>query len=274
MDNTHYQDKIVVITDASSAFGKGCALELAARGAYVVLAGRDDDLLQELAGDCESAGGRAIAIPTDMAKEGEVQQLALNAVAQFGRIDAWVNNTGSGAVGVFDEIPLAEHVAVIQADLMATLYGSYFAMQRFRRQGSGILINVASVTGKVPAPYMASYVAAKHAVIGLSASLRQELQEAKVETVRVCTVLPAIFDTSFFERAGQYIGRGPTPPPPNYDPKEVVDAIVGLIADPSDETSVGSAAKVSVIAHHLFPGLVESFMAKETHKGEVEKAGG
>ena len=71
---------------------------------------------------------------------------------------------------------------VIETDLLGTIYGSYFAMQQFRRQGKGTLINVASVIGKAPSPYFSSYAAAKHGVVGLSASLRQELMEEKADT--------------------------------------------------------------------------------------------
>jgi short-subunit dehydrogenase len=102
--------------------------------------------------------------------------------------------------------------------------------------------------------------------------LRQELQEAKVDTIHVCTVMPTTFDTPFFEYAGQYAGRPAHPLPPAYDARDVVETIVGLVDNPRDEVSVGSAAKVSIIAHQLFPGLVESFMARETHKAEIENA--
>ena len=113
---------------------------------------------------------------------------------------------------------------------------------------------MASIIGKVPSPYFSSYAAAKHGVVGLSASLRQELTEDKIDTIHVCTVMPTTFDTPFFEHAAQYTGHEASPIPPTYDPKEVVDTIFGLAADPKDEVSVGTAAKVSNFAHHLFPG--------------------
>ena len=160
--------KVVVVTGASSGFGKGAAREFAAAGASVVLAARRDQLLEELARGCEAAGGRALAVHTDVSKQADVEHLAQAALSQFGRIDVWVNNAGGGALGRFEEVPLADHVQVIETDLLGTLYGSYAAMRQFKAQGGGTLINVASVIGKVPAPYFASYAAAKHGVVGLN----------------------------------------------------------------------------------------------------------
>jgi NAD(P)-dependent dehydrogenase (short-subunit alcohol dehydrogenase family) len=264
--------KIVVITGASSGFGRGAALRFAQHGAHVVLAARREELLDELKRECEAAGSRAIAVPTDVGQEAQMSQLADRALSEFGRIDVWVNNAGAGALGRFEEVPLADHIKVIETDLIGTIYGSYFAMRQFRQQGSGTLINVASVIGKIPAPYFASYAAAKHGIVGLCGALRQELKEDKIENIHVCTVMPTTFDTPFFEHAAQYTGHEAGPIPPTYDPKEVVDTIVGLATDPEDEVSVGTAAKVFNVAHQFFPGLVQSMMARQTRKSEFDKA--
>jgi NAD(P)-dependent dehydrogenase (short-subunit alcohol dehydrogenase family) len=271
-ENQDLNGRVIVITGASSGFGRGTAVRFAELGATLVLAARRDAVLDEAARECESRGGRATAVPTDVTSEIDVRRLAETAVGEYGAIDVWVNNAGAGAIGRFEDIPLEDHVRVIDTDLLGTLYGSYFAMQQFRKQGAGTLINVASVIGKVPSPYFSSYAAAKHGVVGLSASLRQELTEEKVDMIHVCTVLPTTFDTPFFEHAAQYTGHEASPIPPTYDPKDVVDTIVGLVNDPQDEVSVGGAAKVFNFAHHLFPGLVERMMARQTHKSEFEKA--
>ena len=272
MADQNLNGRVIVITGASSGFGRGAAQRFAQAGATLVLAARRDLLLDEVARDCEAAGGKASAVPTDVAREADMMRLAEAAVGEYGHIDVWVNNAGAGAVGRFEDIPLDDHIRVIETDLIGTLYGSYFAMRQFRRQGAGTLINIASVIGKVPAPYFSSYAAAKHGVVGLSASLRQELLEDKIDTIHVCTVLPTTFDTPFFEHAAQYTGHEASPIPPTYDPKEVVETIFGLASDPKDEVSVGGAAKVMNVAHHLFPGMVEKMMARETRKAEFDKA--
>ena len=266
------QGKVVVITGASSGFGKGAARQFAEGGASLVLAARRDNLLDDLAHECEAVGGQALAVHTDVSQEADVAALAQAAISRFGRFDVWVNVAGSGALGLFEEVPLQDHVQVIETDLLGTLYGSYAAIRQFKGQGAGTLINVASVIGKVPAPYFASYAAAKHGVVGLSASIRQELEENKVENVHVCLVEPTSFDTPFFEHAANYTGHKAVPIPPVYDPQEVVDTIVGLVTHPKDEVQVGTAGTAAALFHQFAPALTEKMMGKQTHAAQMEKA--
>jgi short-subunit dehydrogenase len=264
--------KVIVITGASSGFGKGAALEFARQGASVVLAARREELLDELAQECQNLGGQALSVPTDVSDPEEVGQLAQATLNAFGRIDVWVNNAGAGALGRFEEIPLGAHIKVIEIDLLGTLYGSYFAMQQFRQQQSGILINISSLLGKTPSPYYASYAAAKHGVVGLSSTLRQELRENDIENIRVCTVLPTSMDTPFFDHAANYTGREVQPIPPLYHPQEVIDVIVRLATDPEDEVTVGRAATFMAFSHNVAPGMTEKMMGGLAHKTQMEKS--
>lgn len=266
MADRELKGKVVVITGASSGFGRGAAVKFAQAGASVVVSARRDQLLEEVARECEAAGGRALAVPADVSSESDVALLARAARTEFGRIDVWVNNAGAGALGRFEEVPLAEHVQVISTDLLGTLYGSYHAMAQFKQQGSGVLINVSSVLGKIPAPYFASYAAAKHGIVGLDGALRQELQEDKIEGIHVCTVMPTSMDTPFFEHAANYMGKQSVPIPPVYDADKVVDTIVKLATEPEGEVTVGPAGKFFHFAHQLAPGLVETMMARQTRK--------
>src|SRR5688572_5679017 len=157
---------VVVITGASSGFGRGAALAFAGEGASVVLVARRDEVLDEVAAECEALGSRALVAPADVGYEDDVEQVGYDAIERFGRIDVWINNAGVGAIGRFDEVPLADHRRVIETDLLGVIYGSHVALRQFRRQGFGTLINVASALGKVPAPYYGSYTAAKYGVVG------------------------------------------------------------------------------------------------------------
>jgi short-subunit dehydrogenase len=264
------QGKVIVITGASSGFGKGAARKLAAEGASLVLAARRGNLLEDLARECEAAGGRAMAIPTDVSKPEEVERLAGQAVSAFGRFDVWVNDAGVGAVGRFEDIPVADHTQVVLTNVLGTMYGSHAALLQFRKQGTGTLINIASALGKIPAPYYASYTATKYAIVGLSAALRQELRQNKLDNVHVCTVMPMAMDTPFFDHAANYSGHEAAPVPPLYDPELVIDVIVRMVDKPEDEVIVGTAGKIANAVHSIFPGLTENLLGGTTHKAQIK----
>lgn len=262
----------VVITGASSGFGKGTALELARSGANLILAARRDALLDQLAHECESAGGSALAVPTDVGVRGEVEKLAQAALGRFGRIDVWINNAGVGAIGRFEAIPLAAHVKVIETDLMGTLYGSYYAYRQFLTQGSGTLINVSSELGKHTVPYYTSYAAAKHGIVGLCESLRQEIEQNDIEDVHVCLVLPTAHDTPFFDHVANYTGHATEAPKPLHDPQNVVDVLVGLVSNPKDQKIVGGDGIAKVLLKSLAPAAAEKLTAKVMHQTQFDKA--
>lgn len=256
--------KVIVITGASSGFGKGAALKFATLGAHLVLAARREDLLADLVERCKTAGGLAISVPTDVSNSADVKNLFEKTIEEYGRLDVWINNAGAAALGKFTEVPLADHFQVVQTDLCGTIYGSYFAMQRFEEQGFGTLINVASMIARIPAPFYSSYSAAKHGVLGLSGALRQELAELENENIHVCTVLPMAMDTPFFEHAANYTGKEAKPIPPVSDAEEVVDVFLDLIFNPKAEVAVGRGAGVFSVSDSVAPGMTEAMMAKNT----------
>ena len=266
------ESKVVVITGASSGFGKGAALAFAAERATVVVAARRDALLTELVERCNAAGGRAMSVPTDVSRADEVERLASKVIDEFGRIDVWINNAGVGALGPFERVPLADHVQVIQTSLLGTLYGSYYAYRRFLEQEEGVLINIASELGSTTVPYYTSYAAAKHGVVGLGDSLRQEIELKKLEAVHVCTVLPTAHDTPFFDHAANYTGHQIHAPEPLHDPQEVIDAIVSLAKDPKAKEIVGSDGVLKILMKKLAPGWSEKLGAKQMHKWQMEDA--
>jgi short-subunit dehydrogenase len=201
-----------------------------------------------------------------------VEALAAAAISEYGCIDVWINDAGVAAIGRFEEVPLADHLQVVRTDLLGTIAGSYFALRHFHERKEGILINVASVIGKIPSPYYGSYTAAKFGVVGLDASLRQELDLAKLTDIHVCTVMPMAMDTPFFEDASNYTGKVAEPIPPLYDADKVVEAIVAVARKPEKEVIVGAMGKVMAAAHQVMPAMVEKMMGKQTDTAQFEKA--
>lgn len=266
------EGKVVVITGASSGFGKGAALELARARAHLVLAARRAELLTELANQCADFGVETLAVPTDVGDRKQVEELCRSALGKFGRIDVWINNAGVGAIGRFEAVPLDDHVKVIETDLLGTLYGSYCAYRQFLRQGDGVLINMASELGRHTAPYYASYTAAKHGVVGLCESLRQELDQGGIENVHVCLIMPTAHDTPFFDHVANYTGRQVQAPTPLHDPQDVIDALVGLVRDPKDQKIVGADGIAKILLKNVAPRTEEKLGARQLHKTQMEDA--
>jgi short-subunit dehydrogenase len=262
-------NRVVVITGASSGFGRGAALRFAQAGDNVVIAARRKSLLKEVAEQCRQAGVKSLAVEADVSKAADVEDLASQAIRKFGRIDVWVNNAGVGTVARFDEAPLEEHEQVIRTNLLGTIYGSYEALNQFRKQGQGVLINMASFAGKVAPPYLSSYAASKFGIRGLGMALREELAQNNEKNIRVSTVMPVSFDTPFFEHAANHTGKPVQAIPPVYDPREVIETIFEMSQSPEDEVIVGREGKFSGVAERIAPKLVEKQMAKKTHKAQM-----
>jgi short-subunit dehydrogenase len=265
-------DKTVVITGASSGFGRGAALELARRGAVVVLGARREDLLADVAEECRALGGRAYAVATDVRLRDDMEKLGRAALSETGRIDVWINNAGVGALGAFEEVPIDIHEDVIATNLLGTLYGSYYAWRVFLEQGAGTLINVSAAIGVCAVPYYASYAASKQAIVGLCQALRQELAQRRIEGVHVCLVLPATHDTPFFDHVANYTRHEVHAPGPLHDPQAVVDTLVKLARHPKDETIVGADGVVKVFLKRLAPRTAEALVGRQLHRAQFEQA--
>lgn len=245
---------VVVITGGSSGIGAATARELSRRGATTVLAARGSEQLNAVAAECR---GRALAVPTDVSDPAAVDRLAARTMAEFGRLDAWVNNAAVSLYGPLVDAPLDQLRQVIETDLLGYVYGARAAIPLLRRSGGGVLVNNASILAKVTMPYQGPYVIAKHGVRALSTVLRQELRAAGVRSVSVCTVLPAAIDTPFFGHAANHSGRGLRPPPPVYRPSTVAGTIVRLLERPRREAYAGGAARALAAQWTVLPALAE-----------------
>jgi len=179
--------KVVIVTGASSGLGESTALHLAERGAKLVLAARRTDRLNKLVGDIRAAGGQAIAVATDVAKRDDLERLAAAAVEAFGRIDVLVNNAGVMPLSPLAKLQVDEWDRTIDVNIKGVLYGIAAVLPRMQAQGSGHIINIASIAGiKVFTPIGTVYSATKHAVRAISEGLRVESGPG----IRVTTVSP------------------------------------------------------------------------------------
>src|SRR3954462_7225765 len=266
------RNKTIVITGASSGFGKGAAIRFAKDRANLVLAARRSKLLKETAEECRHLGAKAVVVETDVSEPEEVERLAEEAVHRFGQIHVWINNAGVSTFGRYDECPWDEHEQVIRTNLLGCMAGSYFALRQFRNYGEGTLINVSSVVGVSSAPYQTSYTASKHGIRGLDMAIRQELYANGENGIHVCTVMPASIDPPFFEHAANHRGKPVKPIPPIYEPEKVVDAIYRLAHTPEDEVMVGTIGPITRVLGKIAPKAAEHMMARNTHKAQMKQS--
>ncbi|MEQ8434123.1 MAG: SDR family NAD(P)-dependent oxidoreductase [Oceanicaulis sp.] len=261
---------VVVIAGASSGFGRGAALKLAAKGAKVVAAARRKAMLDSLVQDIESHGGAALAVETDVSDPAQVSALSDAALAEFGRIDVWINNVGVGAIGYFWDIPLEDHARLVDVNLKGLIYGAHVALNQFRKQGAGTLINTGSIDSETPLALQNTYAATKAAVLSLGRSLNEELRLAGDESIKVGTIMPWAVDTPWWHHAANYTGHQPRMAMMD-DPEKVADAIVEACLDPQEQQTVGWKAKGSQLSHGLAADLTER-MSADIAKRESEKA--
>ncbi|WP_459614232.1 SDR family oxidoreductase [Bordetella sp. 2513F-2] len=257
---SHTREITVVITGASSGIGRATAERYAAEGARLVLAARGIDKLESAAQMCRRFGAQVCAVPTDVTDPAEVAALAARA-AEFGngRIDIWINNAGVGAVGPFDETPVAAHRQVVQVNLLGYLYGAHAVLPYFKRQGRGVLVNVLSLGAWAPTPYAVAYTASKYGLRGYSEALRGELHDWP--DIHICDVFPSVVDTPGFAHGANYTGRQLRPPGPLYDARQVARAIHDAVARRRRAVTVGAVAGLARVANGVAPPLLRVALA-------------
>jgi NAD(P)-dependent dehydrogenase (short-subunit alcohol dehydrogenase family) len=207
---------------------------------------------------------RGAGPPADVSDAAAVERVAERAVAEFGRIDGWVNNAGVTMFGRLVDVPLDDVRRVVEVNLMGQVHGARAALPRMIAQGSGVLVNVSSILGVIAQPYGSAYTMTKFAVRGLSFSLREELRRSGVRGVHVSTVLPAAIDTPVYASAANHSGRRISPPPPVYRAERVAATIVAQLRRPRRQVvSGGVLGRLFVAQHRLAPRFTEHLLARE-----------
>lgn len=180
---TNIENKIILITGASSGIGEATARALAGAGATVVLGARRTDRLEELAGELNAAGGKAIYRSLDVTSRDSVQSFADAAVREFGRIDVIINNAGIMPLSPMASLRVDEWDLMIDVNIKGVLHGIAAVLPVMNRQGSGQIINISSIGGLAVSPMAAVYCATKYAVRAISDGLRQENDKLRVTCI-------------------------------------------------------------------------------------------
>lgn len=194
-----FKNKVAIVTGGASGIGLAISEALARRGCTVIIADINLEAAQQRAAainEQDERGGRVSAAQLNVTNAEEVQLLVEETVSKYGRLDLMFNNAGVGVGGEARDLSLEDWRRIVDVNLMGVIYGTRAAYEVMVKQGFGHIINTASLAGLLGAPFMAPYAATKHAVVGLSKSLRAEAQDLGV---RVSAVCPGYIQTNIFD---------------------------------------------------------------------------
>jgi NAD(P)-dependent dehydrogenase (short-subunit alcohol dehydrogenase family) len=258
----------VAITGASSGVGRATARAFGAEGARVALLARGAESLENARDEVTRAGGRAICVPTDVADPNAIEAAAQAAERELGPIDVWVNNAMATIFAPVREIAPEEYRRVTEVTYLGVVYGTLAALKRMRERDRGVIVQVGSALAERSIPLQSAYCAAKHAIEGLTESIRVELLH-KGSNVRIPLVqLPAV-NTPQFDWSLSKMPNMPMPVPPIYQPEVVAQAIVYAAMHPRKELWVGGRNALGIMANRLVPGLLDHYLARVGYKAQM-----
>jgi short-subunit dehydrogenase len=273
MDDESYKGQVAIVTGASSGIGKAVALQLAEQGAFVALAARDAERLEALSIECERCGGKAIAVPTDVADQQQCKALVEKTVGQYGKLDMLVNNAGFGVGARFQDFTdLSLFMRVMEVNFNGAVYCTFYAMPHLIQSKSRI-VNVASLAGRFPLPYNTPYTASKFALSGFSDSLRLELAK---QDVSVTVIYPSWVVTEFHERFQNKVGKPTGPRGRKIYTKRTMTAdqcaqIILKAAQKRRREVVMQPGKIALWLKLLAPGLLDKFIVERFFRPAVER---
>jgi short-subunit dehydrogenase len=239
-------DKIVVITGASSGIGAELAKIVGARGGRPVLVARREAELKTVAAE---SGAHARFAVADVTRRADVERVVRETLEREGRIDVWVNNAGRGMSKLASALTDEDLDEMMLVNVKSVLYGMQAVLPHFQSRHEGHIINVSSLLGRVPlAPFRSAYCAAKHALNSLTADLRLELRSA-YPNIHVSIVSPGVVATDFGNKA---IGGGPDSRslPNAQSPVEVAEVIADVIEKPRADVYTRPMYKSLIAAYY------------------------
>jgi len=255
----YFRDKAVLITGASSGIGEDVALGFARQGARVALVARRKDKLEDLASRINLAGGRAVAVSCDVTKRADLDSAVELISRTFNRIDILVNSAGILIPSEVEKMNPADLEKMMNVNLYGALHAIQAVVPIMRRQGSGNIVNIASLAGRRGMSPLGGYCATKFAMVGLTEALRMELFNTGI---RVSLVMPGVIDTPMTTDAK--LSSEELSSLPNFfklPVRWVTWAVLAAATFGLAEVDVPPGAAVAEKVAALFPGMTDAALA-------------
>jgi len=277
----------VVITGGSRGLGLVMARLLAAEGAHLTIIARDAADLEWATTELGLGGAQVLPLVCDVRDQQAVQRAIEEVISHYGSIDVLINNAGIIQVGPVEHMKLEDYKDAMDTHLWAPLYTTLAAAPHMKRQGSGRIVNISSVGGKVALPHMVPYSASKFALVGLSDGLRAELAK---DNILVTTVCPFVMRTgshlnAFFKGQHQkeftFFSLMGSVPPNSISVLSAARQIVEACRYGDPQLLISMQARGAAALSTLFPNLTAKFMslgarlmpAPTTEEGDAQKTG-
>lgn len=253
--------RVVVITGASAGVGRAVVQAFARERASIGLLARGREGLEGARREVEVRGGRALALPTDVADAAAVENAAAEVEKTFGPIDVWINVAMTSVFSPIKEMTAEEFKRVTEVTYLGYVYGTLAALKRMLPRDRGVIIQVGSALAYRGIPLQAAYCASKHAIQGFCDSLRCELIHDK-SNVRVTMVQMPALNTPQFGWVKSRLPRQAQPVPPIYQPEVAARAIHYASRHARREIYVGLPTVEAIVANKLFPGLLDHYLGR------------
>jgi short-subunit dehydrogenase len=253
--------RVVVVTGASAGVGRATVRAFAREGAHVGLLARDTEGLHVAAREVEELGGKALAVPTDMADADQVEAAAARIEAELGPIEVWVNNAMTTVFARVTDVTAAEFKRATEVTYLGTVYGTMVALRRMLQRNVGWIIQVGSALAYRSIPLQSAYCGAKHAIAGFTDSLRTELIHDRKNIHLTMVQLPAM-NTPQFTWCRSKMPRHPQPVPPIFQPEVAAERIVWASHHKRREVFVGAPTVIAIEANKIAPALADYYLGR------------
>ncbi len=251
------KDKVVIITGASSGIGKACAINMAKKGAKIVIAARNIEKLEETANEISVYNTNVLTVKCDVSVQGDCENLIKETVNKFGGIDILINNAGISMRAIFNELELEVIEKVMAINFWGTVYCTKFALP-YLLQSKGSVVGVSSIAGYIGLPARTGYSASKYAMQGFLDALRTENLKTGLHVMVACPGFTAsnIRNTAL-SKDGSSQGETPRDEGKMMTAEEVATYIVNGIEKKKRTLVLTTEGKMVVFLSKFFPKFVE-----------------